>query len=419
VAAVGIASNQFDQLSRDLLRQLGAGDIPLAVVRHPIGGIPSSEAGERVTSDVIDRVVEGLLGGGPNLRPHVRSAEQGQLHLPLDEDGVAEVLLDWGWTDGLPVVVPTVDRVERMCSGARGERDSVLGDLTPLGAPLTVRQLAANAVMAGCLPEHMPVLEAAIRGVLEEKFNLFGVQTTTHPCAVMAIVQGPLAEAIGMSWGSGCFGPGNRANATIGRTLRLVMINGGGAIPGEADRATQGSPAKYTWCFAENEAASPWGPYRLDIGLESADSAVTVAAVEGPHNINDHGSDTGEDVLATVAGTMATLGSNALYVSGDHFLVLGPEHAETIARSGLTRRDVQEFLYERARVPVDRIPVKKLEELVSMGNYAARLEDWGDRIPLVRTPDDFRVLVAGGPGKHSAWIPTFGPTRSQTQRIHH
>jgi hypothetical protein len=315
------------------------------------------------------------------------------------------------------VVVPSIDRVERLCAAVGGEPEVVLGDLPPLGAPLTVRQLAANAVMAGCLPEHMPVIEAAIRGMLEENFNLFGVQTTTHPCAVMVVVQGPVAESLGVNCGSGCFGPGNRANATIGRALRLVMINVGGAIPGAADRATQGTPAKYTWCFAENETASPWEPYRREFGLESTHSAVTVAAVEGPHNINDHGSDTGQDLLATIAGTMATLGSNALYVSGDHFVVLGPEHAETIAGSGFTRRDVQEYLYERARVPVERIPPKKLDELVSMGGYAARLEGWCDRIPLVRTPDDIRVLVAGGPGKHSAWIPTFGPTRSQTCRI--
>jgi thioredoxin reductase (NADPH) len=199
--------------------------------------------------------------------------------------------------------------------------------------------------------------------------------------------------------------------------MRLMMTNVGGAIPGETDRATQGSPAKYTWCFAENEAASPWPPYRSAFGLGASESAVTVAAVEGPHNVNDHGSDTGEDILRTIAGTMTTVGSNTLYRGGDHFVVLGPEHAAVIANSGFSRETAQAFLYEHARVDVARIPPKKLEEAAAWGDYAAQLAEWGGRIPLARAPEEIRLLVAGGPGKHSSWIPTFGPTYSQTRRI--
>ncbi len=334
-----------------------------------------------------------------------------------DEHEAAEQLLAWGWTDGLPIVVPTVARVEWMCAGSPHAPDDVLGHIAPRGAPLTRRHLAANAVMAGCLPEYMPVLEAAVAAMQEGMFNLFGMQTTTHPCALLVIVHGELAEQIGMNSGAGCFGPGNRANATIGRALRLMMMNVGGALPGETDRATQGSPAKYTWCFAENEAASPWPPYRSLFGLGSGESAVTVAAVEGPHNINDHGSDTGEDILRTIAGTMATVGSNTLYRGGDHFVVLGPEHAAVIANSGFSRETAQAYLYEHARVSVDRIPPKKLEEAASWGDYAGNLEEWRGRIPLARAPEEIRLLVAGGPGKHSSWIPTFGPTYSQTRRI--
>lgn len=304
-----------------------------------------------------------------------------------------------------------------MCAGALHDPDEPLGRLAPRGAPISVRQLAANAVMAGCLPEYMPVLEAAIGAIQEDMFNLFGMQTTTHPCALLAIVQGPVVEAIGMNSGAGCFGPGNRANGTIGRALRLVLINVGGALPGETDRATQGTPAKYSWCFAENEGASPWPPYRTCFGLDLADSAVTVAAVEGPHNVNDHGSDHGEGVLRTIAETMATVGSNTLYRGGDHFVVLGPEHAALIANSGLSREDAQAYLYEHARVSVDRISPKKLEEAATWGGYAAELEQWGGQIPLARSPEEIRILTAGGPGKHSAWIPTFGPTFSQIRQI--
>ena len=345
------------------------------------------------------------------------SSDEAVIRIDGDEPAAAEQLLAWGWTDGLPIVVPTVERVERMCAGALHPADEPLGHIAPRGAPVTVRHLAANAVMAGCLPEYMPVLEAAVAAMQEATFNLFGMQTTTHPCALLVIVHGDIAERLGMNSGAGCFGPGNRANATIGRALRLVMMNVGGAVPGETDRATQGSPAKYTWCFAENEAASPWPPYRSLFGLGAEESAVTVAAVEGPHNINDHGSDSGEDVLRTIAETMATVGSNTLYRGGDHFVVLGPEHAAVIANSWFSRETAQAYLYERARVAVDRIPPKKLDEASSWGDYAAHLEEWGGRIPLARAPEEIRLLVAGGPGKHSSWIPTFGPTYSQTRRI--
>ena len=227
-----------------------------------------------------------------------------------DEDAILEQLHEWGWTDGLPVVVPTAARVERFCDHAVHAPDEVLGALAPRGAPLTTRILAANAVLAGCVPECMPVLEAAIAGMIEPPFNLFGMQTTTHPCACLAIVHGPVAERLRMNSGAGAFGPGNRANGSIGRALRLVMMNVGGALPGSTDRATQGTPAKWTWCFAENDAASPWEPYHVAVcGMDPAESAVTVAAVEGPHNINDHGSETAEQLLFTIAETMTTPGA--------------------------------------------------------------------------------------------------------------
>ncbi len=335
-----------------------------------------------------------------------------------DEDSVREQLHGWGWTDGLPVVVPSAERVDRFCAEATGSPDDVLGCLAPRGAPLTTRVLAANAVMAGCLPEYMPVLEAAIAGMLEEGFNLFGMQTTTHPCACLAIVHGPAVERLGMNAGAGAFGPGNRANGSIGRALRLVMMNVGGALPGTTDRATQGTPAKWTWCFAENEALCPWEPYHVAVcGFDRAESAVTVAAVEGPHNVNDHSSDSGEALLFTIAETMTTPGSNTLYRGGDHFVVLGPEHAALIAGSGFSRADAQAYLYEHARVPLDRIGRKKLEEASGWGGYASEIGGWEGRIPIARAPEEIRILVAGGPGKHSSWIPTFGPTYSQTKKV--
>jgi thioredoxin reductase (NADPH) len=353
--------------------------------------------------------VTGLRRPGPTQREVV---------LEGDEDALLEQLHAFGWTDGLPVVVPTRERVERFCAHARHEADEVLGRIAPRGAELTTRILAANAVMAGCLPDHLPVLEAAIEGMLEESFNLFGMQTTTHPCALLVIVHGPAADRLGMASGAGAFGPGNRANGGIGRAIRLVMMNVGGAIPGSTDRATQGSPAKWSWCFAENAADTPWEPYHVAAcGMDEAESAVTVAAVEGPHNVNDHSSETAEELLFTIAETMTTPGSNTLYRGGDHFVVLGPEHAALCKRSGFSRVDVQAYLYEKARVPIERIGSKKLAEASGWGGYGTELDGYAGRIPIARAPDEIRILVAGGPGKHSSWIPTFGPTYSQTRRL--
>ncbi len=334
-----------------------------------------------------------------------------------DELELAEQYHAWGWTDGLPIIVPTPERVNAMCGGSKRHPVVSLGTLAPRGGIATIQKIAINAVMAGCLPEHMPVLEAAVEAIQDPAFNLFGIQTTTHPCAVLMLVHGPIAPALSMNWGHGCFGQGNRANAAMGRAIRLVLQNIGGAIPGETDRATQGTPAKYTYCFAENESQRPWPPFRTSLGFGLWESCVTVAAAEGPHNINDHRSSSAEGILTTVAETMATGGNNNLYQGADLFVVFGPEHAETVAKGGFLREDVQRWLFEHARVSVDRLSAEKVDELASWGEYADRIEEWGGRIPLVREPGHIRVLVAGGSGKHSCWIPTFGIGFSQTRKI--
>jgi len=344
-------------------------------------------------------------------------ADQTEIEIDGDESVALERLHAWGFTDGLPVVVPTRERVERMCAGAKHYPLESLGNLAPREGAATIQKIAVNAVMAGCLPEHMPVLEAVVAAIQAADFNLIGMQTTTHPCALLAIVQGPVTGTLRMNMGHGCMGPGNRANASIGRAVRLILQNIGGAIPGATDKATQGSPAKYGFCFAENEHESPWPPLRTTLGFGIEDSCVTVAAAEGPHNINDHGSSSGESILNTVAQTMSTVGNNNLYVGGDHFVVFGPEHAAVVAQSGFSREDVQRYLYEHARVSVERISAEKLAELTSWGGYGDQIEAWNGRIPLARGPELIRVLVAGGAGKHSSWLPTFAVGFTSTHRI--
>ena len=267
----------------------------------------------------------------------------------IEVDDAPEAVLDAfvtrEWCDGLPIVPPTADRVRVMLGDAEPGR--ALGAMPPLWRTATLEAIAVNAVMAGCRPEYFPVIVAAVDAMLDPDFNLYGVQATTHPVAPLVIVNGAYGRRIGLHAGSGCFGPGFRANATIGRALRLILMNVGGAWPGRHDMATQGSPAKFSYCIAENEEASPWGP------LKDGD-AVTVYGGEGPHNVNDHASTTASGILSTVSHTAATLGSNVgWYFSQSQLLVvLGPEHARTIAGDGLTRADVQRFVYVHARLPL-------------------------------------------------------------------
>lgn len=325
-----------------------------------------------------------------------------------------------GWGDGLPLVAPTEERLAAFLAEVPHQADELIGLMAPANLEVTPARVAANAIMAGCEPKMMRVVLAAARTMLEPHFNLSGLQTTTHPVSPLTIVHGPAALELGFNGGPGLFGPGNRANATVGRALRLCLMNIGGARAGELDRATHGQPSKYSFCITENTEDSPWRPYAEEVaGLSAADSAVTVFGGESPHNVNDHVSTDAYGILATVASSLATMGSNSSYISkGDVFVVLGPEHADTVASSGFTRTDVQSFLFEEARLTVAELArggmwgmkmwAPWLEELIDKGQSPAR------RVPVVNAPSNIHVLVAGGPGKHSLVMPGFGGTLATT-----
>jgi hypothetical protein len=275
-----------------------------------------------------------------------------------------------------------------------------------------MQALAANAVMAGCKPEYFPVVTAALRGVLDPEYNLHGTLATTHSCAPMVMVSGPIRKELNINCGSNCFGQGWQANATIGRALGLMLLNVAGAKPGEMDRSTQGNPAKFTFCFGENEEDNPWTPYHVRRGFAPTDSVVTVMSGEGPHNLNDHGSTTGVGLLTTFAGGMATPGANTVYGKGPMFVIIGPEHAATLKRDGFTIETIQEELFKRARVHTSRISEENKETYISTGHKPD-----GDWFTVARSPQDIHITVAGGPGKHSAFIPSFGGTTVASVRI--
>jgi hypothetical protein len=323
----------------------------------------------------------------------------------LTSDGWYEYSEARGWGDGLPTLAPTADSVDRYLAAA-GPCRLAARPVPPSGVVPDVRSLAANAVMAGCPPAAFAIVVAALGAVLAEEFNLVGVMATTHPCTPLVVVSGTARRTAEVGAKHNCMGQGWRANATIGRALHLILVNLGGSRPGTLDRATHGSPAKYTFCFAEDEDVSPWASLAARRGFAPGQPVVTVFAAEGPHNVNDHGSTSGEELLVTIAGTMAIPGSNNFYLGGEHLLVLGPEHAATLARDGWDISRIQQKLHDLARVPQAVVSAGKQAELAARAINAA---DGYYRMP--GGPESIQIVVAGGPGKHSAWVPTFGASR--------
>jgi hypothetical protein len=331
----------------------------------------------------------------------------------VEVDGeLVDYLHERGLGDGLPVVEPTPDRVEAMLTHADGPLDDVLFTLQPRAGIVTRRVVAINAVLAGCPPEVFPVVLSALRALADPVVNIRGVNATTQLVAPMVIVHGEIARTAGFNAGAGCFGPGNRANATVGRAVRLVMLHVAGASPGLGDAATHGQPAKYTFCAAENLAESPWEGFALSRGVD-APSAVTVHCGEGPHNVHDaEASGDPALILGKIASAMTSLGQNNAPISqAEYFVILGPEHAASLAERAFTREDVQSYLFDHARMPAG-VFRRHFEEL-AWASWMKAVDD-DHMLPMTASPDNIGVLVAGGPGKHSLLVPSWGMTRSVT-----
>jgi hypothetical protein len=261
------------------------------------------------------------------------------------------------------------------------------------------------------------VILAAVRAVAEPAFNLAAVQTTTHPCAPLIVINGPIRHRLAIACGGNALGQGHRANAVIGRALRLTLQNVGGARPGDGDAATLGHPGKFTYCLGENEEASPWDPLHVERGFDPGVSTVTVCAAEAPHNVNDHGSTCAEHLVRTLASTAAVPGCNNVYLGGEPLILLSPEHAATVASAGWSKPDLKRALWERARVPLRAFSPENLARFAALdpARFAGRGPE--DTVAIARAPEDLLVVVAGGSGKHSALVFTFGATRAVTVAV--
>lgn len=375
------------------------------------------------TRQLVDPILDGLLA--PPAQLLRRFAEHdiatpapantsGLLELDGDDPGSAftEAMRDSGLGDGLPLVAPTPERVDAfLAAAAVPPSEPVWPVIPPRDRPVTAREMAAVAVAAGCRPRWAPVVLAAYRAMAAPEFRLFQAAITTHPGGTLVFVSGPDHQRYGFAAGRGALGPGFDANATTGRAVALGYSFLLGAIPGGADLTAQGSPAEYSYCCAENLAASPWPGLHAELGFPHA-TTVTVLKCEGPHNVLDQQSTEPDRLLGTVASSMATLGSNAAYVAvGETMLLLNPEHARLLAEAGWSKADVRAFLFDRARNRRDDLRGRGLAPIWPTWFDAA------EQVPVLSDVDGLLVVVAGGDGPASQLAIPWGYSRAVTRPV--
>jgi len=324
-----------------------------------------------------------------------------QAQVKLEAGSAAELLertyehaYDQGWTDGLPVIPATQESVQRFVAASGRAADELIGVLPPRKGRATVEVIAVNAVMAGCRPEYMPVIIAAVEGLTDPSYPLEFMQVTTNPMTPFLLVNGPVRKELEINSGTGCLGPGWRANSTIGRAIRLIMNNAGGALPGIYSKVSFGSPLRYSYICGENEEENPWTPFHVDRGCQREDSAVTVFKASNFCNISGGEGVGPEEILRQIATNMPPM-----YGGGDGvLLLLGVNHAQSLHEAGLTKRDIQQRIWELARLPISYFA----ESFASTECAAGR----GDAKTVWRasSPDEVYIAVAGGPGPQDVYI---------------
>jgi len=326
----------------------------------------------------------------------------------MERSGKSEVIdefeffLGKQWSDGLPVVTPTEERVQWMLSGTRRDPAEPVGNIPPAMEPATVRTVAIHALMAGCKPEYLPVVLGGISLMLREEFNLNGVQGTMHGVAPLMIVNGPYAKKIGLHGGNGCFGPGFRANATIGRAIRLMLTNLGGGIPGVGSATVFSTSLCYTAGLTENAERSPWPSLAETRGYEAGDDVITCAMVESPRLCYDDVSQDPERLLTGIADGMAAMSSWNMHVRSDMVVAMGPEQATICAKTGMSHADVHQKLCEMAG--------RRVGDLRRGGNWrrerALKInvnpDDDDGFVPVIKDKRDLHLVVAGGWGPLTA-----------------
>jgi len=398
----------FDKQALNEIATVIAGK-PL-VIAEPFDGAPEHRFG--CASRHLEASSEGELATAAN--PYAsRAARASRIELD-DSIDPYEYCMQFG--DPLPVVPPTVERVERLLNATQLAPDEVVALIPPNYGAATVEKIAANAVMAGCKPEMMRVLIPLVRAVCDERFNVHGVQATTHFAAPLVIVNGPIRRELGFACGSNVFSNVARANSTVGRALQLILTNLGGARPGEIDMSTLGNAGKFSYCIAENEEENPWVPLHVEMGFKREQSAITLFAAESPHGVSEHMAREGKQILKAISRALATVWSYRICAGIEALVVLCPEHVKTLHRDGFNKLSVREFLFENTGIPTRHFESGAGEGTQQVKLYKQALID-GDPCYLKFTdPSAIKLVVAGGTaGKFSAVIGSWaaGPRGSQ------
>ncbi len=403
--------------------------VPHAILLDDVGepikeviGFDKSEWRELLSEDISDVEINwndlpewrpgcGSLTQDPIIAERLRAeAENSPLRARRIEiashDDVHEFLFDQGFTDGLPVVPPTPERVIRMLGGTDCDPQDVVATIPPNLAPATVEKIAINAVLAGCRPEYLPVVIATIEAMCTDEFNCHGVFATTMGGTPVMILNGPVRHALDMNMKLSALGQGTRANAAIGRAIRLAVRNIGGAKPGGTERSTLGNPMKFTMCFPEWEERSPWEPLHVERGFEPEDSVVSIFAMSsGPAQVVDQTSRSAEALVGSFALSMRAVHAVKAHRAGDTILVISPEHVDTIQRDGWSKADIRARIQEVSSVPFRELIADSTSGVGMPAQAAANMteEELSRPIPKFASEDRIHVVVAGSEaGKFSA-----------------
>ena len=383
---VGFVKEEWQQLAADLAQESAT-----AGVKLDWASLPDWRPGC------------GSLSVDPANEPRLRAMADGspirarRIDIGSQDDDV-EFMFDQGFSDGLPLVPPTPERVVAMLAGTARDAQEVLGEMAPNMGVVTIEKVAINAVMAGCKPAYLPVVLAAVEAILTDDYNIHGVMATTMGASPVIVVNGPIRQRIGMNMGMSALGQGNRANATIGRAVRLVVRNVGGARPGETERSTLGNPMKYTMCFAEWEERNPWSPLHVERGFRAEESVVTVFTMSsGPTLIVDQDSRTGSQLAGTLGQGLQTIFGPKAYFATDCLLVVVPEHVDTFARDNYGKEEIRRRIQEVTARPMRELVADERSATGIKAESAAKMDEatLNKLMTKFRQDEDIHIVVAG------------------------
>jgi hypothetical protein len=416
IPTVTVCSSAFSPAARNQAAGRGLRALPIVEIPHPMHTAPQELVRERAES-VVPALVAALMQRDANPADPPKRALAQNPPAGGSAGELQELFFANGWTDGLPVAPPTRAAVAAMVGASGRAGSETIGPIPPRMRMATIEKLAVNAVMAGCRPEYFPVVLAALEAALDDACRLYGIQTATNNGTPLVIVNGPIVQELGLNARGNVFGQGFRANATIGRALQLILRNVGGDLPGATDMSTQGQSGKLTFCMAENEAESPWPPLHVERGFAPTDSTVTVIGASAGHNIFTYGCETGVEIMEHFVGAMTALGHNNVIFPTGPLLVLGPEHASVLAHDGYDKARIREEIFRRARIPLSRFSERTVRGLKHRrSRWFTQFPDAGE-IGVADDPSHVTIVVAGGAGIHSQFVPTSFSYHPVTRRI--